>query len=101
MASENRDRLFTLLCLYPFSFKIRALDLSKRRIIKIRPSAFIVILRGNDNGTFAPVYQSKHEKDEDDPIWKPFSIKEAVMCNGDPNRPLKIEVMNKKDDGGG
>ncbi|KAG0245579.1 Copine-8 [Mortierella sp. GBA43] len=82
-----------------FNFKIRAMDLSKRRIIKIRPSAYFVIQRGNENGTFSPVYQSKHMKDEDDPVWKAFSIKEAMLCNGDPNRPLKIEVMNKKDDG--
>ncbi|KAF9938664.1 Copine-8 [Modicella reniformis] len=81
------------------NFKIRALDLTKKGLFKSRPSAYIVIQRGNDSGTFSPVYRSKHIDSEDDPIWKEFPIKETVLCNGDLNRPLKIEVMNKKDIG--
>ncbi|KAF9981454.1 Copine-5 [Mortierella antarctica] len=81
------------------NFSIRANDLTKKGLFKSPPSAFLVIQRANDNGTFSPVYKSNVVTSNDDPIWKPFSIKEVNLCNGDPNRPLKIEVMSHKSSG--
>ncbi|KAG0016491.1 Copine-8 [Entomortierella chlamydospora] len=81
------------------NFAMRGIDLTKRGLFKSRPSAFIVIQRANENGTFSPVYKSDYVESEDDPIWKPFTVKESVLCNGDPSRPLKVEVMSYKDSG--
>ncbi|KAF9955530.1 Copine-5 [Mortierella alpina] len=81
------------------NFAIRANDLTKKGLFKSPPSAFLVIQRANDNGTFSPVYKSNVVASNDDPIWKPFAIKEVNLCNGDPNRPLKIEVMSHKSTG--
>ncbi|KAF9283461.1 Copine-9, partial [Mortierella antarctica] len=81
------------------NFNVRANDLTKKGLFKTPPSAFMVIQRANGDGTFSPVYKSDIVPTNDDPIWKPFSIKESVLCNGDPNRPLKIEVMSHKTNG--
>ncbi|KAG0213436.1 Copine-5 [Mortierella sp. GBA30] len=81
------------------NFAIRANDLTKKGLFKSAPSAFIVIQRANENGTFSPVYKSPVVLSHDDPVWEPFSIKEVILCNGDPNRPLKIEVMSHKSTG--
>ncbi|KAI8598462.1 copine-8-like protein [Dissophora ornata] len=81
------------------NFQIRGLDLTKKGLFKSRPTAYFVIQRVNEDGTFSPVYKSKHIRSEDDPIWKAFSIKGSVLCNGDRQRSLKIEVMNYKDNG--
>lgn len=74
--------------------------MTKKGLFKTPPSAFMVIQRANGDGTFSPVYKSDIVPSNDDPIWKPFSIKESILCNGDPNRPLKIEVMSHKTSGG-
>ncbi|KAG0048325.1 hypothetical protein BGZ83_006698 [Gryganskiella cystojenkinii] len=81
------------------NFSIRANDLTKKGMFKSAPSSFIVIQRGNNDGTFTPVYKSDVVPQHDDPVWKPFSVKESVLCNGDPNRPLRIEVMSHKASG--
>ncbi|KAF9900296.1 Copine-8 [Lobosporangium transversale] len=82
-----------------FSFSIKANDLTKKGFFKTRPSAFFIVERGNENGTYSPVYRSKVREDDDDPIWDPFSIKESVLNNGDPNRSLRIQVMSHKENG--
>ncbi|KAG0327099.1 hypothetical protein BGZ99_008314 [Dissophora globulifera] len=78
------------------NFKIRGLDLTKKGLFKSRPTAFFVIQRANENGTFSAVYRSHMIESEDDPEWKAFSIRESAICNGDRNRRLKIDVMNHK-----
>lgn len=101
MAGINHNQTFPRACapLLVTSFAIRANDLTKKGLFKSPPSAFLVIQRANDNGTFSPVYKSNVVASNDDPIWKPFAIKEVNLCNGDPNRPLKIEVMSHKSSG--
>ncbi|KAG0251739.1 Copine-9 [Mortierella polycephala] len=81
------------------NFTIRANDLTKKGLFKTAPSAFIVIQRANENGTFSPVYKSEVVGSNDDPAWKPFSVKESIVCNGDLNRQLKIDVMSHKSSG--
>jgi len=83
---------------YP-SFTIKANDLTKKGMFKSAPSSFFVIQRANGDGTFTPVYKSDVVPQHDDPSWKPFSVKESIICNGDPNRPLKIEVFSHKPSG--
>ncbi|KAF9110815.1 hypothetical protein BGX27_005847 [Mortierella sp. AM989] len=81
------------------TLSMRGIDLTKKGLFKSRPSAFVVIQRSNENGTFSPVYKSDHVESDDDPKWKPITIKESLLCNGDPNRQLKIEIMSRKDSG--
>ncbi|ORZ10998.1 Copine-domain-containing protein, partial [Lobosporangium transversale] len=53
----------------------------------------------NENGTYSPVYDPRCGKMTMNPIWDPFSIKESVLNNGDPNRSLRIQVMSHKENG--
>ncbi|KAF9190958.1 Copine-8 [Haplosporangium sp. Z 767] len=81
------------------NFTIKANDLTKKGMFKTAPSAFIVIQRANENGSFSPVYKSEVVDSNDDPAWKSFSVKESIVCNGDLNRQLKIDVMSHKSSG--
>ncbi|GJJ74601.1 hypothetical protein EMPS_06959 [Entomortierella parvispora] len=81
------------------NFSIRANDLTKKGMFKTAPSTFFVIQRANGDGTFTPVYKSEVVHQHDDPSWKQFSVKESIICNGDPSRPLKIEVVSYKSTG--
>ncbi|KAF9433844.1 Copine-8 [Entomortierella beljakovae] len=82
------------------NFSLRAIDLTKKGLFKSRPSAFILIQRANiENTSFSPVYKSDRIESEDDPIWKDFTIKESLLCGGDPNRPFNIDIMSHKDNG--
>ncbi|KAG0269088.1 hypothetical protein DFQ27_004847 [Actinomortierella ambigua] len=82
-----------------FSFTLKAKDLTKKGMFKTAPSAFVVIQRRNQNGTFSPVYKTPVVPNNDDPKWKPFNIKENILCNGDPNRELRFDVMSWKASG--
>ena len=71
-----------------FSFAIRANDLTKKGMFKSAPSAFMVIQRDNGNGSFSPVYKSNVVSSNDDPVWKPFAVKDPqpeVHIRGDAN----------------
>ncbi|KAG0228708.1 hypothetical protein BGW42_002033 [Actinomortierella wolfii] len=82
-----------------FSFALKAKDLTKKGMFKTAPSAFVVIQRKNANGTFSPVHKTPVVPNNDDPKWKPFNIKESILCNGDPNRELRFDVMSWKHTG--
>ncbi|KAF9428042.1 Copine-8 [Podila epigama] len=80
-------------------FNIEATKLAKKGFFSSDPSSFFIIHRASENGVFAPIYQSPVVRSKSNPIWAEFSMKEIQLCNGDPNRQLKIEVRKHKDNG--
>ncbi|KAF9292378.1 Copine-8 [Mortierella alpina] len=80
-------------------FNIEATKLTKKGFFSSDPSSFFVIHRASENGVFSPIYQSPVVRSKSNPIWAEFTIKEGQLCNGDPNRQLKIEVMKFKGNG--
>ncbi|KAG0335537.1 Copine-8 [Podila horticola] len=80
-------------------FNIEATKLTKKGLFTSDPSSFFVIHRASENGVFAPIYQSPVVRSKSNPIWAEFSMKEIQLCNGDPNRQLKIEVKKHKENG--
>ncbi|KAF9329285.1 Copine-8 [Podila minutissima] len=80
-------------------FNIEATKLTKKGLFSSDPSSFFVIHRASENGVFAPIYQSPVVRSKSNPIWAEFSMKEIQLCNGDPNRQLKIEVKKHKENG--
>ncbi|KAF9195288.1 Copine-8 [Haplosporangium sp. Z 767] len=80
-------------------FNIEATKLAKKGFFSSDPSSFFVIHRASENGVFAPIYKSHVVRSKSNPIWAEFSLKEIELCNGDPNRQLKIEVMKHKGNG--
>ncbi|KAG0221437.1 Copine-8 [Mortierella sp. GBA43] len=81
------------------SFNIEATKLTKKGLFQSDPSSFFIIHRASENNVFSPIYQSPVERSKCNPIWAAFSIKESDLCNGDPNRLLKIEVRKFKSNG--
>ncbi|KAF9381358.1 Copine-8 [Podila verticillata] len=80
-------------------FNIEATKLAKKGLFSSDPSSFFIIHRASENGVFAPIYQSPVVRSKSNPIWAEFSMKEIQLCNGDPNRQLKIEVKKHKENG--
>ncbi|KAF9438484.1 Copine-8 [Entomortierella beljakovae] len=80
-------------------FNIEATKLVKKGLFRSEPNSFFVIHRASENGVFAPIYQSPVVRSKINPIWAEFSIKEINLCNGDPDRQLKIEVKKFKENG--
>jgi len=64
-----------------------------------RSDPFISISRSREDGTFVKVYQSETIFKNLHPHFKPFSIRTQVLCNGDLDRPLRIEVWDYNSNG--
>lgn len=97
---------FRLLCFSYFfcgvcvsRFNIEATKLTKKGFFSSDPNSFFIIHRAGTNGVFSPIYQSPVIKSKSNPLWPEFSMKEIQLCNGDPDRQLKIEVKKFKDNG--
>ena len=80
-------------------FNMEATKLTKKGFFSSDPNSFFVIHRASENGVFSPIYQSPVVRSKSNPIWTEFTMKESQLCNGDPNRQLKIEVMKFKGNG--
>ncbi|KAG0070872.1 Copine-8 [Linnemannia elongata] len=80
-------------------FNIEATKLTKKGFFSSDPNSFFIIHRAGTNGVFSPIYQSPVIKSKSNPLWPEFSMKEIQLCNGDPDRQLKIEVKKFKDNG--
>eukprot|EP01087_Luapelamoeba_hula_P007490 TRINITY_DN1839_c0_g1_i1.p1 TRINITY_DN1839_c0_g1~~TRINITY_DN1839_c0_g1_i1.p1 ORF type:complete len:899 (-),score=122.24 TRINITY_DN1839_c0_g1_i1:13-2649(-) len=55
---------------------------------------FFVIKRSREGSQWVPVHKSEVIKNTLNPDWKPFSISIEQLNNGDPQRPLLIEVWD-------
>ncbi|KAF9205905.1 Copine-8 [Haplosporangium sp. Z 27] len=80
-------------------FNIEATKIAKKGFFHSDPDSFFIIHRAAENGVFSPIYQSPVVRSKSNPIWAEFTIKEINLCNGDPNRQLKIEVKKFKHNG--
>jgi Ca2+-dependent lipid-binding protein len=55
---------------------------------------FLVFSRINEDGSWTPVWQSVKIDNSLNPLWAPARIPIRVLCNGDLDRPLKIEIFD-------
>lgn len=60
---------------------------------------FLIIQRINEDGTWSSVWQSIRIDNSLNPKWAPVKIPMATLCNGDIDRPLKIQVFDWDKDG--
>ncbi|XP_063053858.1 copine-8 [Engraulis encrasicolus] len=61
---------------------------------------FLVFYRSNVDGTFTICHKTEVVKNTLDPVWQAFKIPVRVLCNGDYDREIKIEVYDWDRDGG-
>nr|XP_058933650.1 copine-9 isoform X2 [Kogia breviceps] len=60
---------------------------------------FLVFYRSNEDGTFTICHKTEVVKNTLNPVWQPFSIPVRVLCNGDYDRTVKIDVYDWDRDG--
>lgn len=58
----------------------------------------LLISRAQEDGTWAPVYRSESNKNEQ-PRWKTLEITLAQLCNGDEDRALMLQVLSFRENG--
>ncbi|XP_031419862.1 copine-8 [Clupea harengus] len=61
---------------------------------------FLVFYRSNVDGSFTISHKTEVVKNTLDPVWQAFKIPVRVLCNGDYDREIKIEVYDWDRDGG-
>ncbi|CAG8555240.1 3599_t:CDS:10 [Acaulospora colombiana] len=71
----------------------------KGRFFEAKPKLFFVLSRINEDKTISPVYESTDVASMN-PLWPAFTIKEATLCNGDPDRKIIFQVKQRKRNGG-
>lgn len=55
---------------------------------------FLVISRVNEDGTWTQVWKSETINSTLNPCWAPCRIAMTLLCNGDLDRPLRIEIFD-------
>ena len=60
---------------------------------------FLKIHRMSEDGTYTSVWTNKHIDNNLNPTWPVARIPMMNLCNGDPMRPLKIEVWDHQSNG--
>ncbi|CAI2192152.1 2782_t:CDS:10 [Funneliformis geosporum] len=105
LMSENRSNNFiTIMAMEvkessrDVKLQFQAQNITKKLFLRSTPQAFLVLSRANEDGTFAPVYQSPNISSMN-PLWPEFDIKESTLCNGDLDRALRIQIKNYKGNG--
>ena len=61
-------------------------------------SPFWRLSKARENGTFVQVAQSSTKKRTLSPSWEPVRVSMQRLCNGDLQRPLRLEVLHRESD---
>eukprot|EP00397_Hematodinium_sp_SG-2012_P008252 GEMP01008308.1.p1 GENE.GEMP01008308.1~~GEMP01008308.1.p1 ORF type:complete len:597 (+),score=71.03 GEMP01008308.1:99-1793(+) len=59
-----------------------------------KPDPTLIIRRSREDGTWVKVCQTEVLESTTHPKWKKLSIKASQLCNGDLERPIKLEVAD-------
>lgn len=96
-----------LLCVYAeeqtglkdkITFEFTGSNLDKKDLFS-ESDPFFTISRVNADKSDTVVYRSDYLKDDPNPDWPAVEITSNKLCNGDCNRPLKVEIFDFNDDG--
>jgi len=60
---------------------------------------FLIISRGNEDGSFTVCWRNQPIMNNLNPRWPPSRISMIPLCNGDIDRPLRIEVFDYEKSG--
>ncbi|KJE91210.1 hypothetical protein CAOG_08597 [Capsaspora owczarzaki ATCC 30864] len=82
---------------HEFWFKANKLD---KKDLFGKSDPYFRIMRMGADGQFTPVVTSPVIKNTLDPTWAPVQASARQICNGDLDRPLRIEVFDWDRDGG-
>lgn len=60
---------------------------------------FFTVSKVNPDGSDTIIYRSDYIKDNPNPEWPPVTMTSNKLCNGDYERPLKVEIWDYDDSG--
>ncbi|CAK9262098.1 unnamed protein product [Sphagnum jensenii] len=72
---------------------VRCAELDNKDLFS-KSDPFLRISRLQEDGSATSVYRTEVKKNNLNPTWKPIRINLQQLCNGDMDRPLKIECCN-------
>jgi hypothetical protein len=64
-----------------------------------RSDPFLVISKCMEDGTYVRVWENKPIMNNLNPSWPQTRVEIAKICNGDDNRPIKIDIFDYDSDG--
>jgi len=82
-----------------FSLSAKNLDRKDGFGIFGRSDPFYSFFRSREDGSFVKVFESEVIKRELNPKWKPIHVPVQIICNGDIDRPIKIQVSDWNSNG--
>ncbi|CAM6034769.1 unnamed protein product [Sphagnum compactum] len=77
---------------------VRCAELDNKDLFS-KSDPFLRISRLQEDGSATSVYRTEVKKNNLNPTWKPIRINLQQLCNGDMDRPLKIECCNFNSNG--
>ncbi|GAB1598493.1 copine-8-like isoform X3 [Argonauta hians] len=86
-------------CKEEVSMQFCAHQLDKKDIFG-KSDPFLTFYRCNEDGSFTVVHKTEVIKRTLNPTWRPFTISVRLLCNGDYDRPIKVECYDWDADGG-
>ena len=76
------------------TLKFRGQKLDKKDLFS-SSDPFLVISRVSlESNVFLPVYKTETIKNNNNPMWKQFTIPVSTICNGDKDRTIRIECFD-------
>lgn len=76
-----------------------AANLSNKEGFFSKSDPFLVISRLNEDSSYTPVWKNNFIKNTLTPIWAEAMIPISNLCNGDLDRPLRIEIFDYESSG--
>ena len=92
MAEEARSVKGTVM------LTLRGVKLANKDGFFGKSDPFFVLSKAREDGTFAPCVKSEVVKNNLNPTWPVLRVPLQRLCNGDLNRPLRLEVIDWDDD---
>jgi len=78
---------------------MRAQGLANKDGLFGKSDPFFKVLRSREDGTWIPVFTSNYVKNNLNPTWDRQTMNIGTVCNGDYERPLRIEIWDFESDG--
>ena len=72
--------------------QIQGVNLKRMQVLG-RNEPFFVLSKASETGSFLPVFRSEVDRKM---RWKPFSVPYQVLCNIDPDRPLRVIAYHRR-----
>jgi Ca2+-dependent lipid-binding protein len=83
-ANESREEMYV---------QFKGIKLKNREWFS-KSDPFLCIYRIAEDNTWLKVHATEYIGSNLNPVWKPFSITMQMLCNSDPNRPIKFECWD-------